>query len=89
MKAQREIIEVQFYSFFNICARLGWVVNATPGLFTLGSEPVPILQEAAWAPGPVWTGANNLAFTGIRFPDCQARSESLYRSMLKNVFENY
>jgi hypothetical protein len=20
-------------------------------------DPVPIVQEAAWAPGPVWTGA--------------------------------
>jgi len=30
-------------------------------------------------PGPVWTGAENLATTGIRFPDRPARSESLYR----------
>ena len=22
---------------------------------------VPIVQEAGWAPGPVWTGAENLA----------------------------
>jgi hypothetical protein len=29
--------------------------------------------------GPVWTGAENLAPTGIRFPDRPARSESLYR----------
>jgi len=26
-----------------------------------GKEPVPILQEAGWAPGPVWTGVENLA----------------------------
>jgi len=33
-----------------------------------------------WAgPGPVWTGAENLASTGIRSPDRPARSESLYR----------
>jgi len=24
--------------------------------FTAGKDPVPILQEARWAPGPVWTG---------------------------------
>ena len=30
-------------------------------------------------PGPVWTGAENLASTGIRSPDRPARSESLYR----------
>jgi hypothetical protein len=37
-------------------------------------NPVPIVQEAGWAPGPVWTGAENLAPTGIRSPDCPARS---------------
>jgi hypothetical protein len=42
-------------------------------------DPVPIVQEAGWAPGPVWTGAENLASTGIRSPDSPARSESLYR----------
>ena len=26
-----------------------------------GKDPVPIVQEAEWAPGPVWTGAKNLA----------------------------
>jgi hypothetical protein len=31
-----------------------------------GKEPVPIVQEAGWAPGPVWTGAENLAPSGIR-----------------------
>jgi hypothetical protein len=30
-------------------------------LFTPGKDPVPIVQEAGWAPGPVWTGAENLA----------------------------
>jgi hypothetical protein len=24
-------------------------------------DPVPIVQEAGWAPGPVWTGTENLA----------------------------
>jgi hypothetical protein len=36
-----------------------------PGLFTPGKDPVPIVQEAGWAPWPVWTGAENLAPTGI------------------------
>jgi len=30
-------------------------------IFTPGKEPVPIVQEAGWAPAPVWTGAENLA----------------------------
>ena len=25
-----------------------------------GKKPVPIVQKAGWAPGPVWTGAENL-----------------------------
>ena len=46
---------------------------------TPGKDPVPIVQEAGWAPGPVWTGAENLAPAGNRFPEPPARSESLYR----------
>jgi hypothetical protein len=38
-------------------------------LFTPEKDLVPIVQEAGWAPGPVWTDAKNLADTGIRFPD--------------------
>jgi len=37
----------------------GWS-TPRPGRFTLGKEPVPIVQEAGWVPGPVWTGAENL-----------------------------
>jgi len=55
-------------------------VNVTPRpLFAHGKDPVPIVQEAGWDPGPVWTGAENLAPTGIRSPDRPARSQSLYR----------
>ena len=39
-----------------------------------GKDPVPIVQEAGWAPGLVWTGAENLDPTGIRSPDRSARS---------------
>ena len=50
-----------------------------PVNLTHGKDPVPIVQEAGWAPGPAWTGAENLAHTGIRSPDRPARSQSLYR----------
>ena len=40
--------------------------------------PVPIVQEAGWAPGPVWTDRKSRP-TGIRYPDRPARSQSLYR----------
>ena len=49
------------------------------GRFTPGKVPVPLVWEAGWPPAPVWTGAENLAPTGIRSPDRPARSESLYR----------
>ena len=38
--------------------RRGWGVSVTPRpLFTPWKQPVPTVQEAWWAPGPVWTGA--------------------------------
>jgi hypothetical protein len=41
---------------------MGWVVSATPWpLYPRETDPVPIVYEAEWAPGPVWTGAENLA----------------------------
>jgi len=36
-----------------------------PGRFTPGKDPVPIVQEAVWAPGPVWTSAEKFGHTGI------------------------
>jgi hypothetical protein len=50
-----------------------------PAAFIPRKDPVPILQEAGWAPGPVWISTENLALTGIRSPDLSARSVSLYR----------
>ena len=32
-----------------------------PAAFVPGKDPVPIVQEAGWAPGSVWIGAENLA----------------------------
>ena len=37
-----------------------------PAALPPGKDPVPIEWEAGWAPGPVWTGAENLAPTRIR-----------------------
>ena len=46
--------------------RRGWGVSVTPRpLFTHGKDPIPIVQEAGWAPGPVWAGAENLAPPGF------------------------
>jgi len=48
-------------------------------VFTPGKDGVPIVREAGWVPGPIWIGAENLVYTGIRPPDRPGRSESLYR----------
>ena len=39
----------------------GGLSASRPGRFTSGNDPVPLVQEAGWAPGPVWTAAGNLA----------------------------
>jgi hypothetical protein len=46
-KAQRGNRGIAHYSFFNLGARWGWVVNATPRpLYSRERDPVPIVQEA-------------------------------------------
>ena len=65
--------------FHNRGTRRGWAVSSTPRPhFTSGKEPVPILQEAGWAPGPVWTGGKSRPHRDS-IPDRPARSQSLYR----------
>ena len=59
--------------------RRGWVVSSTPWpQFTPGKDPIPILQEAGWAPGPVWTGGKSRPHQDS-IPDRPTRSQSLYR----------
>ena len=59
--------------------RRRWVVSSTPRpQFTPGKDPVPILQEAGWAPGPVWTGGKPRPHRDS-IPDCPGLSQSLYR----------
>jgi hypothetical protein len=66
-------------SFLDPGARRGGWSAPRPGRFTPGKDPVPIIQEAGRAPGPVWTCEKNLAPTGIRSPDRPAHSQLLYR----------
>ena len=54
--------------------RRGWVASSTPRPhFTPGKDPVPIVQEAGWAPGPVWTGGKSRPHLDS-IPDCPSRS---------------
>jgi len=60
---------------------MGWGGWLTPllGRFAPGNDPVLIVQEAGRIPKAVWTSAEYLALTGIRFPGYPSRSGSLYR----------
>jgi len=56
------------------------VVNVTPRpLYSREGDTLPIVKKGGWAPGPVWTGAQNLALIRIRSPDRPGRSEPLYQ----------
>ena len=46
--------------------------------FTPGKDPLPILEEAGWAPGPVWTGGKSRLHRDS-IPDRPAHTQSLYR----------
>jgi len=55
--------------------RKGLVVSSTPRLhFTSGKDPVPIVQEAGWAPGPVWRSGKSRPHRDS-IPDRPARSQ--------------
>ena len=55
------------------------MVSSTPRPhFTPRKDPVPILHEAGWAPGPVWTGRKSCPHRDS-IPDSPACSQSLYR----------
>ena len=61
---------------------LRWGVGGqhqAPATLPPGKDALPTVQETGWAPGSVWTGAKNIAPTGIRSLVRPARSESLYR----------
>ena len=65
--------------FYDGSTRRGSVVSSTlRPHFSHGKDPVPIVQEAGWAPGPVWTGGISRP-TGIRSPDRPTLSHLLYQ----------
>jgi hypothetical protein len=51
--------------FSNLGTRRVCGQHHAPAAFTLGKDPVPIVQEAGWAPEPVWKGEENLAPPGF------------------------
>jgi len=74
-RGPRRAVEVQLYSFLTsaqdggggMVNTMSWPLDPPEG------ELEPIVQEAGWVPRPVWTGAENLALTGVPSPDRPAR----------------
>ena len=59
--------------------RRGWGIQPqAPAASTTGKDPVPIVQEAGWAPGSVWTGGKPRPHRDS-ISDRPALSQSLYR----------
>ena len=70
-----------------------WVVSSTPRPdFTPVKDPVPILQEAWWAPGPVWTGGKCRSHR-VSIPDRPALSSVAIPTELpahnRNEYQEY
>jgi len=60
--------------FHNRGTRRGCVISNTPRpYFTPVKDPVPIVQEAGWAPGTVWTDGKSRPYRDS-IPDRPARS---------------
>ena len=58
---------------------MGWSGQPhVPAASTPGKDPVPIVQEAGWAPGSVWTGGKSRPQRNS-IVDRPARSQSLHR----------
>ena len=66
--------------------RSGWVVSSTSWPhFNPGKDPVPILQEAGWAPEPVWTGGKSRPYRDS-IEDRKARSSVTILTELPGIF---
>ena len=85
-RAETEYIFGTFATWVLACG--GWLAPRS-GSFSCGWGAVPFVQEVRWTLWPVWTGAENLASTGIRSPDRSARRESLYLLSYPFVIVDY
>jgi len=72
-------VELHLYSSMTAALEGGeWSATRPGRTLPPGKEPVPILQEAGWAPGPVWTGGKSRPHRDS-IPNRPARSQSIYR----------
>lgn len=56
------VLQLYLYSFFNLNARSGWVISATPQPLYPSETPcsLPTVQEAGWASEPIGMDTENL-----------------------------
>ena len=78
MEAQRGSTGSYFLSLIWALDGVGGQHHA-PAVLLLVKTRCSLYRRLGGPPGPVWTGAENITFTGIRSSDRPARSESLYR----------
>jgi hypothetical protein len=78
MEAQRRSIASSFLSLTSTLDGVGGQRH-TPAALRLVKTRCPLYRRLGGSPGPFWTGAENIAVTGIRSFDRPARSKSLYR----------
>ena len=74
--------EYRYGSLLSLTSEIEWASgqrHALAALLTGMTDPVPIVLQDGWAPGPVWTGVENLAPTGIRSPERPVRHKSVRR----------
>jgi len=55
-----------------------WSAAHPDSTLPLGKTPISTLEEAGWAPGPVWMGGKSHPHRDS-IPDCPAHSQLLYR----------
>jgi hypothetical protein len=86
----REGAVVWLYSFFNLSSRAEWVVNVKPRPL-YSREGTGTHRTRGWwwggGGGGFWTGAGNLASTGVWTPNHPPRSESLYRLLYGKIMK--
>ena len=63
-----------------------WSAARPDRTFTSGKDPVPIVQEAEWAPGQVWTGGKSRPHRNS-IPDHAARSSVAIPTELLGPFK--
>ena len=76
------------YTEYTVVAQLNGAWNTTPWpLHSWETDQMHIVQEAGRVQGSVWTSAENLDTSEIRFSHCPVRSKWLYQILCRDPTE--